>query len=126
MKCPKCLEKIELETKKDCDTGMYENYWFCEEHGRVDPTKSIMNGPEFYGFNPVVHIPTPPDFEIRLPDKQDMVKEMQRTHDWFFERMREQIKRSHEDLITKGFGTIKVPKFNSKFNNKEDQNETDS
>ena len=36
-KCPKCSNTVILETKKDRDTGMWENYWFCEDHGKVEP-----------------------------------------------------------------------------------------
>ena len=35
MKCPKCSNNIELINKKDRDTGMWHNYWHCENHGKV-------------------------------------------------------------------------------------------
>jgi len=38
MKCNKCDNNILMESKKNRDTGMYENFWWCDDHGRVDPT----------------------------------------------------------------------------------------
>lgn len=38
MNCSKCSNIIELKTDKNPETGMYRNYWWCEEHGKVDPS----------------------------------------------------------------------------------------
>lgn len=40
--CSICDNEIQLINTKDRETGMYYNYWHCEEHGKVDPVK----GPE--------------------------------------------------------------------------------
>lgn len=38
MKCPNCEETVQLKDAKD-NEGLRYNYWWCEDHGRVDPTQ---------------------------------------------------------------------------------------
>ena len=39
MRCPHCYKNVEMKDGKDRETGMAYNYWACEEHGEVQPTK---------------------------------------------------------------------------------------
>ncbi len=41
MRCSCCSNSIDLETKRDKDTGMFENYWWC-----TNCTKKVMPQPE--------------------------------------------------------------------------------
>lgn len=35
--CLECSLPLELKTTKNSDTQMYENYWWCDDHGKVTP-----------------------------------------------------------------------------------------
>lgn len=41
MKCPDCDFEVYLVYERDKETDMLQNYWKCDEHGKVDPTKSM-------------------------------------------------------------------------------------
>lgn len=43
--CSECGTSVELKDGKDRETGMYYNYWYCEEHGKVKPSMSSSGDP---------------------------------------------------------------------------------
>jgi len=85
MKCPKCECKIELQTKRDRETKMFSNYWWCDDCGKVEPNCAAGT------FLPI----------------QGEINDM-------FKRMSEQMNRVMEDAIVTGAGILHIPSPNGK------------
>jgi len=66
MNCSKCDNNVDLKYSKSKETEMLENYWWCEDCGRVDPTNRLVLttvGWNCTGYN-LTPIRVPIDFKI--------------------------------------------------------------